>query len=914
MDEVSTLVIKVQSDDVAKGTKALVSMERATDSLMSHLKALVTMAAAMAVFKQAASSIAEFDTQLSGVRAVTDATTKQMKDLTDQARELGATTRFSAQEAAAGMKFLGQAGFNSSQIMAAMPGMLDLATAGELDLASAADIASAALAGFRLEAKDSTRVADALAVAAAETNTNIFQMGDALKYVAPIAATMKISLEDTAAALGVLSNAGIQGSMAGTGLRQILSSLAAPTREAMDTMRVYGIQLDKVNPATSSLTDILKHLKERGLDAAGAFTLFGDRGAPALLALTNQIPQLERLNESLRNSSGRAKEMAGVMGDNLAGDFLKLKNATNELWLALGDAGLRKALREATTEATRFVTVISDMVKSGEAAAWIDYLSMKVDHFAGEVFVNACNNIDDAWAATAEYVTGTGKDMSDNILDAFKNMPENIKAYMKLGGASFAVLVLYWEAAMDAILHASASTFLLIGHMSEDLGQEIWSHLKPGVADFDFLGAIQGHLDEFGTDVVHTYREASTAIQDATKSWEEEVDAILAQNTAEIKAGDDKLAMIQRLRDAYAKLKAARAAAAANPAPAAGVPGGGGAGASETTHFDPQGFDKLRQELQMEEETVQESYDRRLDLIRKNTKEGSDLRIQLEQELSDRLSTELDQAHEQRFNRLTAQYAAEQNALQEALDTKQISEEQFQEASKAKWNAYTKSIENVSVTGSRNLANIQMGMMANVLGMAADVAGKMADMAQQGTTSQKILFGISKAISIAQSIIMTNLAAIACLAPPPTGLGPVAGLPYSNAIRALGYASAAIMAGTTIADISTHEHGGMISSGGYGLVGETGMPELVKGPAVVTSARATADLMSGSRGGNKVQVNVINNAGANVSTQSRDEGDTTFIDILLDKIDERQATATDRGGTKATRAMERVYNLKRTGS
>lgn len=145
------------------------------------------------------------------------------------ARELSAVTQFSATQAAQGMEFLGRAGFKTTDIISAMPGLLDLAAAGALELGRAADIASNVLSGFQLQAKESNRVSDILALTAASANTNVEQLGDAMSYVAPVAAAFSKSVEETSAALGILGNAGIQASSAGTGLRGILANLATVT-------------------------------------------------------------------------------------------------------------------------------------------------------------------------------------------------------------------------------------------------------------------------------------------------------------------------------------------------------------------------------------------------------------------------------------------------------------------------------------------------------------------------------------------------------------------------------------------------------------------------------------------------------------------------------------------------------------
>lgn len=157
---------------------------------------------------QAIKTAANFEASMSRVSAITGATTEQFEALEKQAMELGATTVFSASQAAEGMSFLAMAGFDTNEILAAMPGVLNLAAAGQMDLARASDIASNILTGFQLSAEESGRVVDVMAKAMTTANTNIEQLGYAMKYVAPVAASVGLSIEETAAAVGKLSDSG----------------------------------------------------------------------------------------------------------------------------------------------------------------------------------------------------------------------------------------------------------------------------------------------------------------------------------------------------------------------------------------------------------------------------------------------------------------------------------------------------------------------------------------------------------------------------------------------------------------------------------------------------------------------------------------------------------------------------------
>lgn len=307
-------------------------------------------------------TLANFEKSMAAVAAITNATDSDLAKLRKTAQELGAVTEFSASQAADGLKFLGMAGFSAEQSIAAIPDVLDLATAAQMDLARAADISSNIMSAFGISANNAASVADILAAASSKANTDVAQLGDAMKYAGPVAAAMGVSMGDTAAAVGTLSDAGIQGSMAGTGLRQVLSSLANATPKATQALKALGLSTAEVNPATNKLTDIVDKLRKKGLDAATALTIFGDRGGPAILALVENEPKLRSLTETLTDVDGEAKRMANTMRDNLAGDAKGLLSAIESIIIALGDAGLTTALRTATQGFTALLRTAASVI------------------------------------------------------------------------------------------------------------------------------------------------------------------------------------------------------------------------------------------------------------------------------------------------------------------------------------------------------------------------------------------------------------------------------------------------------------------------------------------------------------------------------------------------------------------------
>lgn len=274
---------------------------------------------------------ADFEHQMSRVGAIAGASGKDLKGLNDQAIKLGADTAFSAKEAAGGMENLASAGMNSKQIMAAMPGVLNLAAVSGGDVALSAENAATALNGFGLEAKDSAHVADVFARAAADTNAEASDMGEALKMVAPQAHGAGLSLEETAAAIGVLSDAGIKGSMAGSNLGMALTKVQNPSKEASDAMAELGFNAydssGKMKPLATQVEELKGKLSGMTDKQKQYYTsqIYGVQGGRAMnVLLQAQSGKLEGLTKSLQNSNGAADEMAKTMQKDLASSVEQL--------------------------------------------------------------------------------------------------------------------------------------------------------------------------------------------------------------------------------------------------------------------------------------------------------------------------------------------------------------------------------------------------------------------------------------------------------------------------------------------------------------------------------------------------------------------------------------------------------------
>lgn len=321
----------------------------------------------------------EFGASMSKVAAISGATGAEFDKLREKALEMGAATQFSASQAADALGFLAMAGFSVAEAIEAIPGVLSLAAAAGMDLAEAADIASNVLSGFGKNAKDAGEVADVLAKAASVSNTNVSQLGQALSTAAPIAAALGISMEETAAAIGVMSDAGIQGERAGTALRGVFASLAGPTTQARDALANYGLTAAQIDPQTVGLTTAMATLRDANISTADAFVIFGREAASGALVMAETADRVRDLTGQFQNSDGAAEAMAATMRDNLQGDIQSLKSAMEGLVIALGDSGVTGAFRsmaQFATEAVRMLggnmgTLIN--VVASAVTGWVAY-------------------------------------------------------------------------------------------------------------------------------------------------------------------------------------------------------------------------------------------------------------------------------------------------------------------------------------------------------------------------------------------------------------------------------------------------------------------------------------------------------------------------------------------------------------
>lgn len=316
--------------------------------ILSLITSPVTMALSFAGLSMGASSFIDtyksFEAGMSNVRALSGATGEDFDKLKAKASELGATTKFTATEAAEGMQYLAMAGWDTSEIIEGMPGLLQLAAAGSTDLGTAADIVSDVMTAMGMSADEASRAADVFAKTATSTNTTISMMGETLKYAAPIAHSFGLELEQVSAITGMMANAGIKGSQAGTAIRSSLLRMAAPPADAAKAMSKLNLSFADSTGKMKDMGTIIKELQTSfaGLSQqeklAYADDIFGKTASSAWLAVIDQgSAAYDELYKSLMNCEGAAQEMADIQLDNLQGDITLLQSAVDGMKISLMD-------------------------------------------------------------------------------------------------------------------------------------------------------------------------------------------------------------------------------------------------------------------------------------------------------------------------------------------------------------------------------------------------------------------------------------------------------------------------------------------------------------------------------------------------------------------------------------------------
>ncbi len=373
----------------------------------------------------------DFEAAMSKVSAISGAAGKDLTALTDKAKEMGASTKFSASESASALQYMAMAGWKTEDMLEGIGGIMSLAAADGLDLATTSDIVTDALTAFGMKATDSSHFADVLAKASSSANTNVSMLGESFKYVAPLAGAMGYSAEDVSVALGLMANASIKGSMAGTSLKTALSNLTSPTKQMQEVMDKYGVSIADAEGKALPLSDVLKQLREKfgGLSeaeqTAAASTLFGKEAMSGMLAIINASENdFENLTNNINNADGAAQSMADTMQDNLQGQITILKSALEGLGIEIYE-GMSTPLKDAAVEAQNYVNRLTSAFKDGGLTGLIEEAGSIFGELAVKAAETAPKMIEAAMGFIQAFVDGIANN-ADKLSEAAVNIIQTL--------------------------------------------------------------------------------------------------------------------------------------------------------------------------------------------------------------------------------------------------------------------------------------------------------------------------------------------------------------------------------------------------------------------------------------------------------------------------------------------------------
>lgn len=374
----------------------------------------------------------DFEAAMSKVSSISGATGEQLQALTDKAKEMGATTKFSATESAEAFQYMAMAGWKTEEMLDGIDGIMNLSAADGLDLATTSDIVTDALTAFGLSAKDSTHFADVLAKTSSSANTNVSMLGESFKYVAPLAGAMKYSVEDVSLALGLMANSSVKGSMAGTSLKTAIANLSSPTKQMKTEMDKLGISMTDSSGNALSLREVIINLRDKfgkmseTEKTAAASTLFGKEAMSGMLAIINASDKdFNTLIGNIDSADGSAKKMADTLNDNLKGDITIAKSALEGLGITISET-LNDGLREAVQTGTKYIDRLSKAFTDGGLSGAVEEAGKIFGELAGKIAGYAPDMIQAAVTFIKSFAKGIF-DNNDKIIEAAKDILNTLK-------------------------------------------------------------------------------------------------------------------------------------------------------------------------------------------------------------------------------------------------------------------------------------------------------------------------------------------------------------------------------------------------------------------------------------------------------------------------------------------------------
>ncbi len=428
---------------------------------------------------------ADFDAGMSEVQAISGATAEELEALRTKAKQMGATTKFSATESAEALKYMAMAGWDSQKMLDGLPGVMNLAAASGENLGLVSDIVTDSMTAFGIEASKAGEFADVLAMTSSKSNTNVALLGESFKYVAPLAGALGYSSEDTAVALGLMANAGIKGSQAGTTLKTSLANLAKPSKQMATYMDKLGISMTDSAGEVKPLDQLLREMRGSFADlseaeqAQAASAIFGKESMAGMLAILNTSEaDFDSLTKSINNSTGAAEDMAKVMNDNLKGDITLFKSALEGVGIALYE-GVDNPARKVVQAFSGYMGQLQSAIDgpNDKVNEFLERTGMTADE-AGTVIEDNRSMIERIGGAFGDILG----DMAGKVAAA---VPEMIKGAEALIGALFQGLSENTGAIAEAgtaIMSGLLEIFLEYGGQFLEFGINVVTEMAQGLS------------------------------------------------------------------------------------------------------------------------------------------------------------------------------------------------------------------------------------------------------------------------------------------------------------------------------------------------------------------------------------------------------------------------------------------------
>ena len=391
---------KLDSSGFSKGIDKLGSVAKAGMGILVKAGAAAVGAlgaAGVAVIKVGS----DFEAAMSEVQAISGATGSDLEKLSDAAKEMGATTKFSASESAEALKYMAMAGWDTEEMLNGLPGVINLAAASGEALGTVSDIVTDAMTAFGLSTEETSRFVDVLAQTANKSNTNVAMLGESFQYVAPVAGALGFSIEDTAVALGLMANSGIKASQAGTSLRTLFTNLTNPVGQSAKAIEALGISIQNSDGSMKSFSEIMGDLRgefskmTEAEKAQYAAMLAGQEGMSGLLAIVNASDSdFQDLAASIAQSNGAAEEMAQTMQNNLQGSITSFRSAAEGLGIAIYE-GIKDKVKNTVDIGTDMLRQLREGFEQGGAEGLISAATNVVGQLLNG-FVTAAPSLIDA--------------------------------------------------------------------------------------------------------------------------------------------------------------------------------------------------------------------------------------------------------------------------------------------------------------------------------------------------------------------------------------------------------------------------------------------------------------------------------------------------------------------------------------